>query len=161
MIYFQHQKQKEAFERVNKNQKEAKMEAIIKAQEFVCQAHREYLEKCGWSIEECGVEACFGYLYTQGIIDEDYEKIVELENESFSQTYQTDSCEIEEFFQEEVLPRKYDSDGVSKRAYEKWSRFVKDAKERFGGHEEVEALVFVSSRDDSGIHDVIFYREAV
>lgn len=86
------------------------MDAVIKAQEFVCQTHREYLEKCGWSIEECGVEACFGYLYTQGIIDEDYEKIVELENESFSQTYQTDSCEIEEFFQEEVLPRKYDSD---------------------------------------------------
>lgn len=57
------------------------MDAVIKAQEFVCQTHREYLEKCGWSIEECGVEACFAYLYTQGIIDEDYERVVELENQ--------------------------------------------------------------------------------
>lgn len=132
------------------------MDAVIKAQEFVCQTHREYLEKCGWSIEECGVEACFAYLYTQGIIDEDYERVVELENNQFQSSYEVEICEVSDFFDEEILPRKEEAKG---EALAKWKRFSKELKNRFGGHEEIEALVFVSA--NGGGFDVILYREAV
>lgn len=51
------------------------MERILEkktgSQAVLCEEHREYLERCGLSIEKDGVEGCFAYLYNQGIIDDD------------------------------------------------------------------------------------------
>lgn len=132
----------------------------VRAQRFVCEEHKEYLEKCGVSIEADGVEYCFAYLYTQGIIDDETnERVYQIEDDEIESVYQI-KTDLRSFVSENIYSRRDEAKRIGEKTIaKKWSALAESLLDKIRDDEEIEALVMYSNKNDEGIFDVVLVRE--
>ena len=132
----------------------------IKVMKFICESHRDYLDKCGQNLDECGAEYCFAWLYTQGVIDDETMESVESLNEDEFEKCVERAGGFYNMVFEEFAPRRDEARFVGERAdARRWHDLM--TNDNFQDEDEVEILFLFSKRSDVGIFDRAFLRKAI